>query len=205
MFPAAYPRLLVQMLEGASPWMDEDVTFLEVKLVGTEAAFVMENGKLRHFRDRNGNPGPSAGLKYDFDLAVYNAYPLIVFTILASIPLGWRRRLCLVLCGGAFMTLVGLLDLAIIWRWMGIEGRSIVAEGTGFQMASTPENETLFLQARRGMARITLAKSFLSAGGRQFLSVIAVGLSLLVVFPFSQSRESSCEGESMENSESPDV
>lgn len=192
-FPAAYPRLLVKVLEGTSPWLDDDVTLLEVNLAGTEADFLMENRKLQQFRDRNGNPGPSAGLKYDFDLGVYNAYPLIVLTILASMPLAVRQRLRLVLVGLVFIVVVGLIDLAIIWGWMGIEGRALVFEGTGFQMAPTPENEALFLQARQGMKWITLAKSFLSTGGRQFLSVLVVGFSLLVVFPFSRTGESSAQ------------
>jgi hypothetical protein len=193
--PAAYPGVLVGLFERL-PNLNGDTFLEEVTLDGTEGHFQIRTKMLQGFLGPDGKPGPEIELVYDFDLSVYNAYPLMVLTMLASIPYSIRRRLLLLGYGMLALVVIGLLDLAVIWLWMRAEGMALAAQDSGFFIADIGTNRVVFEEMQRWMDRVTVLKSFLSTGGRQLLAALAVGVCVVAVYPFSSRADPETEGDS---------
>ncbi len=184
LFPSAYPGSLAATLRLLSHHLDPDFSIVSMQQTDEMLDADILIKKLEHFTDINGQPGRSAILSFKFGYIIYNIYPILVLTILASIPMGWKPRLLLLGIGCLLVFVIGMIDMTTIYFWMGNKGMAELQAVTRFMIGSTPENRVLFDAFQADIKRLTLIKSFISTGGRQFMAVAAVGFSLLIFWPF---------------------
>lgn len=186
-FPKAFPSLVTRALPAVAFLSDDDYTLMGTTLTRRNMGFEVKSLKLSHFHTMEGLPGPTVIFEGFHQNSAINIYPVMVLTVLFVLPGALIRKAWALGLGCLWVLLLGLFDCSVALHWLGAEFlQTSFAEARAI-LPGSPENLTVFKGFEKDIERLTLVKSFLSTGGRQFLSVLAVGMCLLLLLPFQRS------------------
>jgi len=160
--------------------MGLDSDYEEIVLRSDGRSVIMEAtcAKLGRFHSAGGQAGPSFRFDSYHLLQAVEVYPLLILALLTAWPLAWRGKALAMALGFLLAVVAAAFDLAVVLLWSGSQHCSEVWAMTGNSFPATPENLAAFAALQREISRLTILKSFLSTGGRQFLSLVAFLLAL---------------------------
>lgn len=192
-FPRAFPALVLRILPAVAFVSDQDYTLQGTTLSNRSMGFEVKSLKLSHFHTTEGLPGPAVIFEGFHQNSAINIYPVLVLAVLCVLPGSGLRKAGALGLGCFWVLLLGLFDCSVALHWLGAEFLESSFAEVRRIIPRTSENVAAFRELEGGIERLTLVKSFLSTGGRQFLSLLAVGLCLLLLLPFQASASSDSE------------
>lgn len=180
-FPSAFPALVRPLLVPAVARLDADYTVLGARVVGPNVVLQLEGRKLQRFHDQHGVPGPVVRFESFRSLQGMTVYPLVALALVAAWPVGWRRVLIMAAVALALCVVVAAIDTGILALWSGAETCAERWAAMRGAIPSTLDNAEAHAALQADIRRLTVAKSFLSAGGRPFVGLVIFLLALAVV------------------------
>jgi len=178
LFPTSFARAFTPLLHPVSASFARDYVLDDVTIDGRLILMQGHSTRMQGFTMKDGRPGPEYSFHGAQRVQAVNMYPLIVFAILLAWPATWRRRWCAVLLALIPVLLVGALDTYVMFLRLGAVGFSKVWNTIADQVAMSPAALETGAVIQREFSRVEFAKSFLNTGGRQFIALVIVALSL---------------------------
>lgn len=177
-FPTAYARAFSPVLEWISTRAPGETRIRSLQL-GPQAIHVeAESGLLRHFLTAESQPGQPFAVTSDLFINAVNVYPIVVFSLLASWPMKWKRRILAALVSVPLVLLAGVLDTWLLVQWSGAEAFAKGWYSVASMFPTTPGNAEAGQRVQESFDQLRAMKTFVSTGGRQFFSVLIAVLSV---------------------------
>jgi len=177
-FPAAFPAMFRPALAPLTALLDRDYALTEVRVEPAQLSIRASCAKLRRFRSLDGSGGPVLNFTALHHLPLLNTYPALVFALLLAWPMRLRRKWPTFLLALPLLVLAASLDTVVMLLWTGGESCATAWKQVGANFPATAGNAAVFDELQRQFDRLSVLKSFLSTGGRQFLGLVVFVFAL---------------------------
>lgn len=179
--PDAFPRLLATGLRSTfGPYVLQPLVLQQLEVSPAWMSMTVESRRLQDFPSRTGQPGPAFSGHGQQKNADLNLTPLIAITLFLAWPMTLRRRARALPWVLVLVLLAGWGEIVVALRWIEAQAFSQAWPLWEPNLNPSPDLDARIHGIQSELARLTLAKSFLSAGGRPFLAILAAVLGSLM-------------------------
>ncbi len=176
--PALLPSIIAATLPGLSG-LSPHYRIQSVQVGREIIDFKIENRDFTRLNGPGGRPGPTVSVDGSHQTSAVNVYPVTTFALVIGLAMSPRRLVRAMGIAAACVCVLMAIDCLVMAAWISTKATMQAAPQVLSAMPQTDANREAVLAIAAGQDRLTWLKSFISTGGRQFLSFISAGIALL--------------------------